>query len=47
MRCSSHNIALNYRDKVPTINHPNYPEEVEEEDDHQDYSEIPPGQVHR
>jgi len=27
-----HNIALDYRDEVPQNNHPNYHEEVEEED---------------
>ena len=41
-----HNIAQDYRDEVPQNNHPNYHEEVEEEDDHQDYDEIPAGQVH-
>lgn len=41
-----HNIALDYRDEVPQNNHPNYREEVEEEDDHEDYDEIPAGQVH-
>ena len=41
-----HNIALDYRDEVPTINHPNYREEVEEEDDQRNYDEIPPRQVH-
>lgn len=41
-----HNIALNYQDEVPQNNHPNYREEVEEEDNHEDYDEIPAGQVH-
>ena len=41
-----HNVALNYRDKVPTTNHPNYQDEFEEEDDDQDQDEIPAGQVH-